>query len=76
MENDYRTLGDKFLNFAYTEKVGTIENIGTELDFAATRTHSDNVSLRASYAMFTPDNDFSATDDAKTLLGLDAVIKF
>jgi len=70
------TLCGNFYNFDYTEKVGTVEKIGTELDFGAAWKHSDNVFLKASYAMFTPDNDFSANDDAKTLLGLDAVVKF
>jgi hypothetical protein len=68
------TIGAKFFNFAYTEAVNTA--IGTELDFSAMWKHSDNVGLRASYAMFTPSSDYSATTDSANLLGLDLAVKF
>lgn len=74
------TIGAKFFNFAYAEDKGTAPNtytaIGTELDFSATWKHSDNVGLRASYAMFVPSSDYNVTTDAANLLGLDLVVKF
>ncbi|MCG2725616.1 MAG: hypothetical protein L6420_05045 [Elusimicrobia bacterium] len=67
----------KYYTFKYSEKVGTAENIGSEMDFAAVWNHSDNVMLKASYAMFTPDKDIAAVNnDAQTLFGFDVNVKF
>lgn len=70
------TLGAKYYSLAYTEKVGTVDTIGNELDFTAMWKHSDNVGARATYAMLTPDSKYSAVTDAETLMGLDLVVKF
>lgn len=69
------SVGAKFYNFAYTEKVGLADAIGTELDFCAGWKHSENVGLHATYAMFTPDKKF-ADKDAETMFGLNLAVKF
>ncbi|MBI4801129.1 MAG: alginate export family protein [Elusimicrobia bacterium] len=75
------SVGAKYYSFAYTE--ATDKPLGTELDFTAAWKHSDNVSARAFYALFTPDQKFvgktglvNNPTDAATLFGLDLVVKF
>ncbi len=55
--------------------------IGNEMDFMATWNHSENVSVKGYYAMFSPDSKFATNagatkDDATTMLGLNFNVKF
>ncbi len=75
------TVCAKFFNFAYTEKTATTATpagataIGNELDLGATWKHSENVSIKASYAMFSPNKKFM-DHSAETLMGLNLNLKF
>ncbi|MBI4656388.1 MAG: alginate export family protein [Elusimicrobia bacterium] len=72
------SLAAKHYNFAPTEDFGlTYDTYGTELDFTATWKHSNNVSVKAYYAEFTPDSKFQAVnDDATNILGTSFMVKF
>lgn len=70
------SLGAKFFTFAPTEEPTTYDAYGSELDLCANWKHSENVGLKASYAMFMPEEDFAGKDTTETLLGFDVVLKF
>lgn len=70
------SIGAKFFTFAPTEEPTTYDAYGTELDLCANWKHSENVSLKASYAMFMPEEDFAGKDTTETLMGFDVVLKF
>lgn len=70
------SIAGTFYNFGYTQKVGLVSTIGTELDFAATWKHSENVSLKAYYASFSADSKYSTKTNAETLMGLNLGVKF
>lgn len=71
-------LGLKYYDFSNTEKVGTVDHIGSEADLVATWTHSQNVSMNLGLAMFMPD-DYVVTagnDDSAKLASLYMNVKF
>ena len=70
------SFGAKFFTFAPTEEPVGYDAYGTELDLCAGWKHSDNVSLKASYAMFMPEEDFAGKDTTETLMGFDVMLKF
>lgn len=77
------TLGAKYFNFAPTEEPAGYDVYGNELDLCAKWKHSENVSVKAYYAMFMPDSDYAVTvngagakDDATTVLGAAFTVKF
>lgn len=68
-----------YYNMKVAEKsTGMEDTLGNELDIVATWNHSDNVSVKGYYAMFTPEkkNVLGNTDDAQTMLGAAFVVKF
>ncbi len=70
-------LAVKYYDFSNTEKVGTVEHIGTEADLVATWTHSDNVSLKLGLGMFMPDEyKLAGKDDSVNLATLAMNVKF
>lgn len=71
-------LGLKYYDFSNTEKVGTVDHVGSEADLVATWTHSQNVSLKAGLAMFMPDELVvtAGKDDAVNLMSLSMNVKF
>ena len=78
----------KMVNLKYTEEktwtTVTSDAIGNELDFLVTWNHSEDVALKAYYAMLSPDSDYTkitgtsltAKDDISTLLGFNVNVKF
>lgn len=67
----------KYYDFSADKKVTlTKKHEGSELDLVATWNHSENVSVKGYYAMFTPEKKNVATDDAATMLGAAFVVKF
>jgi len=69
-------LDAKMYTLKYTE--ATNDGIGSEIDFVATWNHSDNVSLKAAYAMFSPDKDIAIASkkDTVTLMNFYVNVKF
>lgn len=65
-----------YYNAKEAEKKSTSDTLGNEYDLVATWKHSDNLSIKGYYAMFTPDKDNTGTDDAYTALGAAFVVKF
>ncbi|OGR52477.1 MAG: hypothetical protein A2049_08100 [Elusimicrobia bacterium GWA2_62_23] len=76
------TIGAKYFNFAPTEAPAAYDVYGNELDLCANWKHSENVGVKAYYAMFMPDSDYAATvtapdsDDATSVLGAAFTVKF
>ncbi|OGS13398.1 MAG: hypothetical protein A2285_09080 [Elusimicrobia bacterium RIFOXYA12_FULL_57_11] len=77
------TLTGKLYNFAVTEDTGlTYDRYGNELDLCANWQHSENVGLKAYYAMFMPEKDYTdaigafKSDDNITTLGAALTVKF
>lgn len=70
------TVGAKFFTFAPTEEPVGYDAYGTELNLCAGWKHSENVGLKASYAMFMPEKDFAGKDTTETLMGFDVMLKF
>lgn len=64
--------------------LATADTIGTEMDFVVTWNHSEDVTLKAYYAMFSPDSNFTkvlndsltAEDDMATAIGFSMNVKF
>jgi len=75
-------VGAKYFHFAPTEEPTTYDVYGNELDLCANWKHSENVGVKAYYAMFMPDSDYAATvtapdsDDATSVLGAAFTVKF
>ncbi len=66
-----------YYNMKVAEKnSGYKDTIGNEVDIVATWNHSENVSLKGYYAMFMPEKDNVAKDDAQTAIGAAFVVKF
>ncbi|MCM2267691.1 MAG: alginate export family protein [Elusimicrobiales bacterium] len=59
----------KYYDFSFTEKVGTVDHVGTEADLVATWNHSENVAFKAGLAMFMPDKYKIGTKDDSVNLG-------
>ncbi len=70
------SFGAKFFTFAPTEEPTTYDTYGSELDLCANWKHSENIGLKASYAMFMPEKNFAGKDTTETLMGLDLTLKF
>lgn len=82
------TLKAKLYSFAPTEDTGlTYDAYGTEFDLCANWQHSENVGVKAYYAMFMPDkeyvdirndatNDGDGTDDILSVIGAAFNVKF
>jgi hypothetical protein len=61
-----------------SKSVGTSKNIGNELDLALNYAHNDNVSLKAGYAMLSPDDALTSggSDDAISKLFAKLTVKW
>lgn len=70
------SFGAKYFTFAPTEEPVGYDTYGNELDLCAHWMHSENVGLKASYAMFMPEKDFAGKDTTETLMGFDVMLKF
>lgn len=73
------TLKAKLFNFSPTEDAGlAYDTYGMEFDVCANWQHSENVGVKAYYAMFMPESKYSgaATDDSTTMLGAAFNVKF
>jgi hypothetical protein len=70
------TVGAKYFIFNPTEEPTAYDTYGSELDLHAKWMHSENVGLKASYAMFMPEKDFAGKDTTETLMGFDVMLKF
>lgn len=79
------TLSGKLLHFSPTEEVTGVngyDTYGNELDLCALWQHSENVGVKAYYAMFMPDEDYAATlttpdsDDSTMVIGAAFNVKF
>lgn len=67
----------KYYDFSADKKSAlTKKHEGAELDLVATWNHSENVSVKGYYAMFTPEKKNNANDDAATMLGAAFNVKF
>lgn len=74
----------KYMNFRSTERTVTGRGIGSETDLITTWTQSQNITLKAAYAMFMPDKDMRyltaspvlTTHDTVTLIDLYMCVKF
>ncbi|GAB4030497.1 MAG: hypothetical protein Fur0012_06520 [Elusimicrobiota bacterium] len=67
----------KYYDFSADKKVAlTKKHEGAELDLVATWNHSENVSVKGYYAMFTPEKKNNTNDDAATMLGAAFNVKF
>jgi len=70
-------LAAKYYDFSADKKVTlTKKHEGAEFDLVATWNHSENVSVKGYYAMFTPEKKNNANDDAATMLGAAFNVKF
>lgn len=71
------TIAAKYFHFAPTEEPTGYDVYGNELDLCANWKHSENVGVKAYYAMFMPDSDYAgANDDSTSLLGAAFTVKF
>jgi len=70
------SVGAKFFTFAPTEAPAAYDTYGNELDLCANWKHSENVGLKASYAMFMPEKKFAGKDTTETLMTLGLNLKF
>lgn len=77
------TVGAKYFHFEPTEAPAAYDVYGNELDLCANWKHSENVGVKAYYAMFMPDSDYAvavngagAKDDATSVLGAAFTVKF
>jgi hypothetical protein len=73
------TVGAKYFHFAPTEEPAAYDVYGNELDLCANWKHSENVGVKAYYAMFMPDSDYvgaGSADDSTKVLGAAFTVKF
>jgi hypothetical protein len=71
------TLGGHYYDISAVEK-GNLskKHLGMETDLVATWMHSDMVSVKAYYAMFQPEKNNLANDDAQSMMGAALMVKF
>jgi hypothetical protein len=71
------TVAAKYYDFSADKKSTlTDKHYGSEFDLCANWMHSENVGVKAYYAMFMPEKDNTVTDDAQTMMGAAFNVKF